>query len=213
MSSNFHFTATIFCLLTFVDAAHGAFPPQEQPAGLDDCRPAIVRQLMEKANTGDTGTQIIVSWMYWAGKCVAKDDRESFRWLKTAADAGNAEAQFHLGQAYARTPDVKDAKLAARYYLMAAKNNHPLAQHHIGLTLVRSNKGPRSTEEGLKWLSAAAHRGHVLSMLVLGYLFEKGEFRVATDLCKSKKWYEAAQKLGDQDAANHLHRVQKLARC
>ena len=58
--------------------------------------------------------------MYANGRGVPHDDREAARWLRLAADQGDADAQFNLGGMYERGRGVaQDDREAVRWYLAA----------------------------------------------------------------------------------------------
>lgn len=52
------------------------------------------------AKDGDAKSQASLSFMYYAGKGVRRDDVQSLFWFRRAADAGEPTAQFFLGLQY-----------------------------------------------------------------------------------------------------------------
>ena len=88
------------------------------------------------------------------------------------AEAGNADAQFNLGQAYRLGRGVPVNLAAAQTWLgRAAAKGHVDAQTTIGLLLFDS--GNRA--DGLRWLRAAAEKGEPRAMLIYGTALFNGE--------------------------------------
>jgi hypothetical protein len=88
------------------------------------------------------------------------------------AEAGDADAQFNLGQAYRLGRGVPVNLAAAQTWLgRAAGKGHVDAQTTLGLLLFDS--GSRS--EGLRWLSAAAEQGDPRALLIYGTALFNGD--------------------------------------
>lgn len=52
------------------------------------------------ARNGDAKSQASLGFLYYAGKGVQRDDRQSLFWFRRAAEAGQPTAQFFLGLQY-----------------------------------------------------------------------------------------------------------------
>jgi TPR repeat protein len=52
------------------------------------------------AKDGDARSQASLGFLYYAGKGVRRDDQQSLRWFRQAAEAGQPTAQFFLGLQY-----------------------------------------------------------------------------------------------------------------
>jgi cell division septation protein DedD len=88
------------------------------------------------------------------------------------AEAGDADAQFNLGQAYRLGRGVAVNLAAAQTWLTrAAGKSHVDAQTTLGLLLFDS--GDR--EGGVRWLGSAAERGDPRAMLVYGTALFNGD--------------------------------------
>jgi TPR repeat protein len=88
------------------------------------------------------------------------------------AEAGDADAQFNLGQAYRLGRGVAVNLGAAQIWLgRAAAKDHVDAQTTLGLLLFDS--GDRPT--GLRWLRAAAEKGEPRAMLMYGTALYNGD--------------------------------------
>jgi len=81
------------------------------------------------------------------------------------AEAGNADAQFNLGQAYKLGRGVPvNAATAQSWYQKAARQGHEQAQVNVGLLLY--NGGRR--QEALPWIRKAAELGDPRAQYILG---------------------------------------------
>jgi len=63
---------------------------------------------------------------------VTKDYLEAAKWLRKAADQGDASAQYNLGIAYARGDGVaKNEAEALKWFRMAAEQGEPNARYTL----------------------------------------------------------------------------------
>lgn len=93
-------------------------------------------------------------------------------WRGPAA-AGDADAQFNLGQAYKLGRGVPaDLKLAQDWYQKAAEQGHEQAQANLGLILFQN--GDR--KGAMPWIQKAADRGEPRAQYVLGTALFNGDF-------------------------------------
>jgi len=91
---------------------------------------------------------------------------------KPLAAAGDADAQFNLGQAYRLGRGVPlDLGAAQMWFQRAANSGHVDAQTTLGLLLFQN--GDRA--EGLKWLRRAAEQGEPRALLVYGTALYNGD--------------------------------------
>ncbi|XHS00486.1 hypothetical protein ACFB49_20840 [Sphingomonas sp. DBB INV C78] len=87
------------------------------------------------------------------------------------ADAGNADAQYNLGQAYRLGRGVKkDAKASREWYRKAAEQDHPQAQANYGLLLF----GDGDRTGAMPWLNKAADYGDARAQFVVGTMLFNG---------------------------------------
>ncbi|MES2096215.1 MAG: SPOR domain-containing protein [Pseudomonadota bacterium] len=92
-------------------------------------------------------------------------------WRK-AAIAGDADAQFNMGQAYKLGRGVPiDLAMAQSWYRKAAVQGHPQAIDNYGLALFQDGK----REEALPWLEKSVARGEPRAQLVLGTMLFNGD--------------------------------------
>jgi TPR repeat protein len=70
---------------------------------------------------------------------------------------GDPDAQYHLGRLYLTGRGaIKDPKLAARWFGLAANKGHLQAQALLGSLLFKGEVVPRQAALGLMWLTLAS---------------------------------------------------------
>jgi len=86
---------------------------------------------------------------------------EALKYLKPAADAGDADAMYVLGQMYASGRGVKkDEKLATDYFLKSAELGNAAAQQSLGSALMLGEGIDQDMVEALKWFIISARAGN-----------------------------------------------------
>ncbi|MGH6616976.1 SPOR domain-containing protein [Sphingomonas sp.] len=91
---------------------------------------------------------------------------------RPAAIAGDADAQFNLGQAYKLGRGVPaDIVMAESWYRKAALQGHVQGETNYGLILFQGGK----RTEALPWLEKSAMRGEPRAQLVLGTMLYNGD--------------------------------------
>jgi TPR repeat protein len=89
--------------------------------------------------------------------------------IESKAEHGDAEAQFKLGQRCADGElEAQDFASAARWYLQAAQQQHPLAQFNLGLLYAHGQGVPRDDGQALAWILRAAQQGIADAQFNLG---------------------------------------------
>jgi len=98
--------------------------------------------------------------------------RKAVEEWRPAAIAGDADAQFNLGQAYKLGRGVPvDMAMAESWYRKAALQGQIEAEANYGLILFQNGK----REEALPWLNKAVARGEPRAQLVLGTMLYNGD--------------------------------------
>lgn len=124
---------------------------------------------------------------------------------KAKAESGDAESQFRLGFMY----DVglgcdEDPEKAEIWYCKAANGNHPDALFHYGVMVYEKAKTNADVKEALSLWKRAATRGHVLSQLYLGYMYENGKGMFWKSRDAAIYWYNRAATQGNPAAMIQL---------
>lgn len=88
------------------------------------------------------------------------------------AIAGNADAQFNLGQAYKLGRGVpQNLEMAEEWFRKSALQGHPQAEDNYGLVLFQNGKRTQS----VPWLQKSAGRGEPRAQYVLGTMYFNGD--------------------------------------
>ena len=91
---------------------------------------------------------------------VPKNQVEAVKWLRKAAEAGHAEAQFQLSRAYWKGEGVgSDPEKAATWAKAAAEQGNPGASYTYGAMLINGQGVERNKEDGIAWLQKADKLG------------------------------------------------------
>lgn len=121
------------------------------------------------------------------------------------AEAGNADAQFNLGQAYKMGRGVPaDSATAHSWYQKAARQGHEQAQVNVGLLLY--NGGRR--QEALPWIRKAVELGDPRAQYILGTELFNGDL-VAKDWPRAYALMLRAADGGVPPAADNLKAMER----
>ena len=120
--------------------------------------------------------------------------QEAIRILQPRAKAGDADANYYLGQIYRMgrgvEPDNEQAKL---YYLEAANRDHVDAQRNLGSLYFFEAEEKADNPDAIHWLTRAAEKGDAWSQWFLGKMYINGQ-GVEKDVEAAYKWFDAAGK-------------------
>src|SRR5947209_4686012 len=122
------------------------------------------------------------------------------------AEAGDADAQFNLGQAYRLGRGVPlDLSAAKIWFQRAAAKGHVDAETTLGLLVFQN--GERA--EGLKWLKQAADEGEPRALLVYGTALYNGD-GVPQDRIRGYAYVSRAAAQGLAPAQDTLAQLDQL---
>ena len=93
-------------------------------------------------------------------KVTSKSEAESPEEVRKAAEQGNAEAQFKLGEMYRQGVGVtQDFAETAKWYRKAAEQGHVAAQCNLGVCYAKGDGVEEDIDEAMKWFRKAADQG------------------------------------------------------
>ncbi|HEX8125807.1 MAG TPA: SPOR domain-containing protein [Allosphingosinicella sp.] len=122
------------------------------------------------------------------------------------AEAGNADAQFNLGQAYKLGRGVPaNAATAQSWYQKAARQGHEQAQVNVGLLLYNSGR----RQEALPWIRKAVELGDPRAQYILGTELFNGDL-VAKDWPRAYALMLRAADGGVPPAADNLKSMDRF---
>ena len=120
------------------------------------------------------------------------------------AEAGDADAQFNLGQAYRLGRGVpQDLRLAEQWFERAARQRHDQAGANLGLLLFQNGRA----REAMPWIQAAAQRGDPRAQYVFGTALFNGDV-VRRDLPRAYALMSRAAAQGFPQASDQLRQME-----
>lgn len=130
---------------------------------------------------------------------LGKYDKAVEAWSR-AAEWGDAESQFRLGDCYHEGSGVKRYEPeAVNWYRKAAEQDHVEAQATLGKYLFEGKYTTKDETEAVKWWRKAAEQGNVAAQFNLGKCYEEG-IGVKLDYDEAFKWYSKAAEKGNAEA-------------
>lgn len=161
----------------FLLASVPAFASME--SALEDFRKgnygAAVKELNNLGEAGNISAQIMLGALYSKGGAVPRDDRIAAIWFGKAAEQGNAEAQYQLGNLYENSNLPKDYKAAVSWYHKAAQQGSAKAQARLGFFYSKGIGVPKNMNEALLWSGKAAFQGNADAQAWIGSIYESGD--------------------------------------
>lgn len=123
---------------------------------------------------------------------------------KRRAQAGEPEGQYLLGRAYARGQGVaEDYREAARWYELAARQDHAAAQTALGELYEAGQGVTQDDSAAAEWYRRAATRDFPSAQYNLGVLYVTGK-GVDRDVQEAIRWFRLAAEHGDPLAQHNL---------
>ena len=133
---------------------------------------------------------------YYEGCGVDKDYEEAARYLKKAAELGDANMQHLLSICYFEGQGVeKDLEVAVMWSSKAAAKGIAPAQHNLGIAYARGRGVKQNYKTAVHWYTKAAEQGYFEAQYNLGALYQNGE-GVTEDLQEAKRLFKLAAKQG-----------------
>jgi TPR repeat protein len=113
--------------------------------------------------------------------------------LPPLARAGNARAQFLLGELYARGEGVtQDDEQAARWWRQAADQGLAFAQNELGVVLMDGRGVQADPLQALAWYRRAADQGLGVAQVNIGLVYFNGVESIPRDDRQAVAWFQKA---------------------
>jgi TPR repeat protein len=101
-----------------------------------------------------------MGYCFESGRGVQKDEEESVKWFRKAAEQNNANAQLGLANAYLRGTSLpKNEAEAVKWYRKAADQNIIRAQYNLAIIFAYGSVDLRDFPEAYKWMLIAVANG------------------------------------------------------
>lgn len=132
------------------------------------------------------------------------DESVDINSLQEAANNGDRNAQFELGQAFEAGRSVdQDFDQALIWYNKAGSQGHTESQYVLGMWHAFGIHLQPNYDEALRWYSKAAEQGHAGAQFIMGMSHSFG-LAVPQDHGMAFQWYRRAAEIGDADAQRQL---------
>ncbi|KAF9976306.1 hypothetical protein BGZ73_008794 [Actinomortierella ambigua] len=129
--------------------------------------------------------------------------------LLDKANAGDAEAQYEVGQAYEdgreKAGITVDYRQAADWYHKAADQGHVRAQYCLGVMYRGGCDGVEKDDEAsVSWIRKAVEQDDAEAKVLLGVMYEQGRGGLAKSDEEAVAWYRKAAEQGSAKAELYL---------
>jgi hypothetical protein len=203
-------------------------PGRAESLRTSDCA-ASVDHIRAAALRGSVNHQYELADMYFHGRGVEQDLRESAKWFLMAAQQGDVQSQSAIGDMYAKGIGVERNIIeASKWWSQAEKQGYrTIRQSHFDYWLVPSADDgdadaqfdlalimmgdtafniKHDREKAVSYLIEAAEQDNLFAMHRLGVAYEKGH-GVERDDASAWMWFYMAESGGLEAAIADLHRL------
>lgn len=193
LSSNVNTSAPIVAKAPASYPAQQTASAQMTAAALD---PSFVQKRVQTAPSVDQmPTGSIASKDTGPARDITQTDMQS------AAEAGDAAAQFALGTTYAEGRRVpRDFALAAQWYAKAAVQGLAPAEYRLAAFYEKGMGVPRDLAQARAWYQRAAEQGNVRAMHNFAVLAADGGDSGRPDYATAAQWFKKAAEYGVRDS-------------
>ena len=109
-----------------------------------------------KAELGNAEAQCNLGLCFAFGKGVLKDNVEAAKWIRKAAEQGDASGQFYLGAAYFSRGVHNDEAEGVKWFRKAAEQGNVSAQYILGIAYSIGHGVLKDEVESYAWINLAA---------------------------------------------------------
>lgn len=159
---------------------------------------AVSRQKQEYEKKSLQTPEVLLSQ---AEQAIAREDyRLAKELLHNAAEQGDANAQYLLGDCYYYGKGVdRNRNKAVEWYSKAALNNYARAQDKLGDCYYFGQGIAQDKRKAIEWYGKAAEQGFPRSQIIMGDFYYLGD-DVTRDRNKAVQWYRRADGKGCSEA-------------
>ena len=141
-----------------------------------------------------------------SGRTQEIDFEKILEQYKQAAEAGDSDAMFNVGEMYAIGKGiVQDYDEAMQWYQKAADEGNTAAMIAMGKLYAEGKGAQQNFGKAMEWYQKAADADNQDAAALLGECYEKGE-GIAQDYAESMRRYQAAAEKGSTVAMRNLSR-------
>ncbi len=137
----------------------------------------------------------------------SNDDSQIADWLSNAAEEGNAEAQYRLGDMYALGDGVVlDDVRALSWYRKSAEQGNPEAQFRLANMYADGVGTEEDVVQSLFWCRSAAEQGFAAAQVGLFWKYVSGHEEVEPQIDLAVSWLRKAAEQDFAEAQNEMGR-------
>lgn len=105
----------------------------------------------------------------------SEDYVEATKWFMKAADAGNADAQYHLSLMYYNGYGFPENREKAVYYeMLAADQGHARAMYNLGVDYETGSGVPQNYKKAMEWYVKSSEAGDADASGAIGFMYFNG---------------------------------------
>ncbi len=124
-----------------------------------------IEELMQLAQENNSDAMYEISFRFYNGNGVDKDDKKSFDYMLKAAQLGNVKAQFWVGYKYFHKKGTQYNDKDMIYWLnKAVEQNDDMAQWLLGIIYIEGKENgvdiEKNVELGMQLLEKSAKNGN-----------------------------------------------------
>lgn len=135
-----------------------------------------VRVYENRANQGDTHSQVFLGWMYFEGQGVAKNVDKALGWFNRAASLGSKEGAFYAGRT---AMSLNQYEKAIESFQAAARQEYGPALLWLGLIYTRGLGVKEDLGKGVDYLKRAEKLKNRFAQRELALLMLKGRLGIS----------------------------------
>lgn len=181
-------------LATELDEASAAYEKRDFKTALTLWQPL--------AEHGNAAAQRGLGILYSNGSAVPKDNLQAVVWFTKAADQGDSEAEYRLGEIYSQGDEgvPRDHDRGLALMTKAADQGNTPSMYQLGEYYRNGLFGfPKDQTQAVSWQRKAAELGDSLAESRLGTAYQFGN-GVPQDTAQASYWYNKAKDQDEQAA-------------
>ena len=160
------------------------------------------------AKLGNGEAAINLAFIYLTSSANVPNSR-IFELLQQAADTGNITAQYMVGYSYYQGFAVQKNYKKAFDLIKQAAVSFDEAQYELAQRYINAEGTPRNYGNAVKYLTEAAHQGHIQAMMDLGDILAMGTSYQKNEY-QAYIWFNIASVYGIEGAAEKRDDLEKI---
>lgn len=167
-----------------------------------------VEMFDKAARLGNGEAAINLAFIYLTSSSNISNQR-IFELLQQAANTGNITAQYMVGYSYYRGFAVQKNYKKAFDLIKQAAVSFDEAQYELAQRYINAEGTPRNYGNAVKYLTEAAHQGHIQAMMDLGDILATGTSYQKNEY-QAYIWFNIASVYGIEGAAEKRDALEKI---